>query len=111
MTTYTDTIGVGGHFATLQLWHNTSGSVPVSGDVMDVEFLSGTHNIGGTYSYFSATDLTINLKAHASALHNGEWDGPVQITWSGALSNWIFDDQTINLNLNDLVIKMTADTF
>jgi len=110
MTTYTDTIGAGGAFATLSLWHGTSASVPVSGDVMDVEFLSGTHNIAGTYNNFSATDLTINLKAHASALHNGEWDGPVQITWS-TRPDWYFDDQTINLNLNDLVIKMTSDNF
>jgi hypothetical protein len=110
MTTYTDTIGVGGGFASLSLWHSTSASVPVSGDIMDVEFLSGTHDIGGTYNNFTATDLTINLKAHASALHNGEWGGPVQITWS-TRPNWYFDDQTINLNLNDLVIKMTSDNF
>jgi len=110
MTTYTDKIGVGGGFASLSLWHGTSASVPVSGDIMDVEFLSGTHDIGGTYNNFTATDLTINLKAHASALHNGEWGGPVQITWS-TRPDWYFDDQTINLNLNDLVIKMTSNNF
>lgn len=110
MTTYTDTIGTGGSFATLTLWHSTSASVPVSGDVMDVEFLSGTHDIGGTYNSFTATDLTINLKAHTSALHDGEWDGPVQINWS-TRPEWYFDDQTINLNLNDLVIKMTSNNF
>jgi len=110
MTTYTDKIGVGGGFASLSLWHGTSASVPVSGDIMNVEFLSGTHDIGGIYNNFTATDITINLKAHASALHNGEWDGPVQITWS-TRPDWYFDDQTINLNLNDLVIKMTSNNF
>jgi len=115
MTTYTDTIGSvsaghggDGDFATLALWHGTSATVPVSGDVMVVQFLSGAHDIGGLYNNFNEVDFDIVFQAHPSALHNGDWDAGASIDLSSGncFMNY-FGDQTLSITFEDLLFKYT----
>lgn len=109
MTTYTDTIGSvsaghggDGDFATLALWHGTSATVPVSGDVMVVQFLSGTHDIGGAYNNFNEVDFDIVFQAHPSALHNGNWDEGAILILSSHLYMNGFGDQTVGIEFRDI---------
>jgi hypothetical protein len=76
MTTYTNTIGTGGDFATLSLYWNTSATAIASGDVLVAEFLGGTHSIGATYNntFSNLVGVDLVMKPVASAMHNGNWD-------------------------------------
>jgi hypothetical protein len=99
-----------GAYATVSLWYAAERTSIQNGDIINLEFLSGTPHFlgGGDYHAFNEVNFDLNLKPASSVYHNGNWDEGVAVHVDiGNFRPWVAD-QSFSLKFEDLIVSGAA---